>query len=284
MFCSNCGKEISDQARFCNYCGSKVEIAQPQAAPVEPQQPVQPVQPAQAAQPSKPAKPKGKLGKRLLSIVLVVAVYYGAQYITKNVLTQKQKTQTQAPGSATVVQDDDPSLTASCLYGALYENGDLTYGMARVHMPGYKLMAGEGDERDRLISLDRTNLVYTSQQLEIGGISYDASDADGILKSFSRSGVDNSAMVDFRKYEVDGYPVIRYIASGTVDGMEEYFGELIIFPGRKPNKTLRIGMEALADGGLDVINRVFDTLKISRDFQLSSEDTNTMGLNRITVR
>ncbi len=284
MFCNNCGKEISDQARFCNYCGSKVEIAQPQAAPVEPQQPVQPVQPAQAAQPSKPAKPKGKLGKRLLSIVLVVAVYYGAQYITKNVLTQKQKTQTQAPGSATVVQDDDPNLTASCLYGALYENGDLTYGMARVHMPGYKLMAGEGDERDRLISLDRTNLVYTSQQLEIGGISYDASDADGILKSFSRSGVDNSAMVDFRKYEVDGYPVIRYIASGTVDGMEEYFGELIIFPGRKPNKTLRIGMEALADGGLDVINRVFDTLKISRDFQLSPEDTNTMGLNRITVR
>lgn len=277
MFCSNCGKEISDQARFCNYCGSKVESVQPQAAPVEPQQPVQPAQ-------AEPAKPKGKLGKRLLSIVLVVAVYYGAQYITQTVLTQKQKTQTQAPGLSTTVQDDDPSLTASCLYGALYENDDLTYGMARVHMPGYKLMAGEGDERDRLISLDRTNLVYTSQQLEIGGISYEASDADGILKSFSRSGVDNSAMVDFRKYEVDGYPVIRYIASGTVDGMEEYFGELIIFPGRKPSKTLRIGMEALAEGGLDVINRVFDTLKISRDFQLSPEDTNTMGLNRITVR
>lgn len=277
MFCSNCGKEISDQARFCNYCGSKVESVQPQAAPVEPQQPVQPAQ-------AEPAKPKGKLGKRLLSIVLVVAVYYGAQYITQTVLTQKQKTQTQAPGLSTTVQDDDPSLTASCLYGALYENDDLTYGMARVHMPGYKLMAGEGDERDRLISLDRTNLVYTSQQLEIGGISYEASEADGILKSFGRSGVDNSAMVDFRKYEVDGYPVIRYIASGTVDGMEEYFGELIIFPGRKPSKTLRIGMEALAEGGLDVINRVFDTLKISRDFQLSPEDTNTMGLNRITVR
>lgn len=279
MFCSNCGKEISDQARFCNYCGSKVDVAQPQAAPVEPQQPVQP---AQAAQPTKPAKPKGKLGKRILSIVLAVIVYYSAQYITQNVLINKQKTQ--APGSGTMLKDDDPTLTASCLYGALYENDDLTYGMARVHMPGYKLMAGEGDERDRLISLDRTSLIYTSQQLEIGGISYDASDADGILKSFSRSGVDNSAMVDFRKYEVDGYPVIRYIASGTVDGLEEYFGELIVFPGKKPNKTLRFGMEALADGGLDAINRVFDTLKISRDFQLSPEDTNAMGLNRITVR
>lgn len=41
MFCTNCGREIIDTARFCNFCGTPI---QNMAASI----PVQPVQPAQS--------------------------------------------------------------------------------------------------------------------------------------------------------------------------------------------------------------------------------------------
>lgn len=51
MFCTNCGREIIDTARFCNFCGTPI---QNMAAGI-PVQPVQPVQPAQPVQPVQPA-------------------------------------------------------------------------------------------------------------------------------------------------------------------------------------------------------------------------------------
>lgn len=55
MFCTNCGKEIIDTARFCNFCGTPI---QNMAASI-PVQPIQPVQPAQSQpiypQPVQPA-------------------------------------------------------------------------------------------------------------------------------------------------------------------------------------------------------------------------------------
>lgn len=36
MFCQKCGKEIADQAKFCNHCGSAVNHTQPQQ-PAQPQ-------------------------------------------------------------------------------------------------------------------------------------------------------------------------------------------------------------------------------------------------------
>lgn len=44
MFCTNCGKEIIDTAKFCNFCGMPVKNM---AASV----PINPVQPAQSTQP-----------------------------------------------------------------------------------------------------------------------------------------------------------------------------------------------------------------------------------------
>lgn len=41
MICPKCGKEIQDNQKFCNFCGSKIEI--------QPAQPVVSAQPAQAA-------------------------------------------------------------------------------------------------------------------------------------------------------------------------------------------------------------------------------------------
>ena len=84
MYCNQCGKQIVDESRFCNFCGAKVVIlpqdnlpsretqpsqpVQPVSQPVQPvAQPVQPVpQPVQpvvqpvvqpAAQPSQPVEP-----------------------------------------------------------------------------------------------------------------------------------------------------------------------------------------------------------------------------------
>ena len=275
MFCNNCGKEISDQARFCNYCGAAVNHTQPQ-------QSAQP-QAAQQSQ-STPAKKKGKVGKTMLTILVALVVYFGVRAITENVLTSQRSTSTQASTStANEYVESDKDLTATCFYGALYENDDLTYGLARVHLPGYHLMPGEGDVQDYLCSADQSTLFYPTKRLEIG-ISYDASDSDSILNSYSGSSMSNVSMIDFRKYEVDGYPVIRYIISCTVDGMDEYIGELIICPGKQPSETLRMCMETLSSNGYGAIDQVFDTLDISTAYALSADDTQTMGLNRITVK
>ena len=29
MFCKNCGKEIADNAKFCEHCGAQLEVAEP---------------------------------------------------------------------------------------------------------------------------------------------------------------------------------------------------------------------------------------------------------------
>ena len=41
MFCKNCGKEISDDTKFCNHCGAAQDSssAQPSAQPVQPAAP-----------------------------------------------------------------------------------------------------------------------------------------------------------------------------------------------------------------------------------------------------
>ena len=63
MFCNQCGKQIVNESRFCNFCGAKVVIL-PQdnlpareEPPVQPTEPVQPVQQAQPAQPVQPVQP-----------------------------------------------------------------------------------------------------------------------------------------------------------------------------------------------------------------------------------
>ena len=275
MFCNKCGKEISDQARFCSYCGAAVNHTQPQ-------QSAQP-QAAQQSQ-STPAKKKGKVGKAMLTILVALVVYFVVRAITENVLTSQRSTSTQASTStANEYVESDKDLTATCFYGALYENDDLTYGLARVHLPGYHLLPGEGEAQDYLCSADQTTLFYTNKKAEIG-ISYAATDADAILNSFSGNNMSNVSMIDFRKYEVDGYPVIRYIISCTIDGMDEYIGELIVCPGKQPSETLRMCMETLSSNGYGAIDQVFDTLDISSAYALSADDTQTMGLNRITVK
>lgn len=96
MFCRNCGKEISEGTRFCNYCGTPQEVLQepaPQTPPVQqvpPQQPYQPPyqqgyqQPYQQPygqpyqQPPQPApRKKNPLTMVIAAVVAVAALLIG---------------------------------------------------------------------------------------------------------------------------------------------------------------------------------------------------------------
>ncbi len=275
MFCQNCGKEISDQAKFCNYCGAPVNAARQQT-----------VSKAHEATPVKPKK-KGKAGSTIVTILVALVVYFGVRAITENVLTNKNKpasTPRQSQGIIEVTGDTSVAMS-SCIYGGLYQDGILQYGMTKLTAPGYSLLPGEGDERDWLISGDSTCLLAAYKQNEIMGVSYNASTEASLLESF-RNTYGSAEMIDYRKTEVNGFPVIRYIVAYTDSDVYLYEGGLIVFPSETTKETIRLSMFAdIASGGSDSdINRVLDSLQVSSSFKLTYDDTQTMGLNRITVK
>ena len=298
MFCQNCGREISDQAKFCNYCGAPVNAARQQTASK-----------ANEVTPEKPKK-KGKAGSTIVTIIVALVVYFGVRGITENVLTNKNKpvsTPQQSQGIIEVTGDvsvenkpasnpqqsqgiievtgDVSAAMSSCMYGGLYQNGTLQYGMTKLTAPGYSLLPGEGDERDWLISENSTCLLAAYKQNEIMGVSYNASTEATLLESF-RNTYGSAEMIDYRKTEVNGFPVIRYIVAYTDSDVYLYEGGLIVFPSETTKETIRLCMFAdIASGGSDSdINRVLDSLQVSSSFKLTYDDTQTMGLNRITVK
>lgn len=275
MFCQNCGREISDQAKFCNYCGAPVNAARQQTASK-----------AHEVTPEKPKK-KGKAGSTIVTILVALVVYFGVRAITENVLTNKNKpvsTPQQSQGIIEVTGDVSVAMS-SCMYGGLYQNGTLQYGMTKLTAPGYSLLPGEGDERDWLISENSTCLLAAYKQNEIMGVSYNASTEATLLESF-RNTYGSAEMIDYRKTEVNGFPVIRYIVAYTDNDVYLYEGGLIVFPSETTKETIRLCMFAdIASGGSDSdINRVLDSLQVSSSFKLTYDDTQTMGLNRITVK
>lgn len=280
MFCQKCGREISDQAKFCNHCGNPVNNAQPQ----------------QTAQPqAAPVKKKGKAGKTILAVILVAAVFFGSKMITQSFLssTQNRDSGSQNKGSSFeqgfqegLTEDPDiKSAMDSCFYGALYQDGSLRYGMTKLYAPGYSLVAGEGDERDWLVSSDGACVLAAYKQLEIIDVSQAATTADGLLSSY-KSSYSDASMIDFRKYDLNGFPVVQYIVGYTTDGVYQYQGELIVFPSEPADETIRLDMlvDVASGYGADDINAVFDTLEVSPDLKLNAEDTQVMGMNRITVK
>lgn len=280
MFCQKCGKEISDQARFCNHCGTPVNDVRPQTAP--------------AVQP-KPAKKKSKASKFLLFILAVIILFGGYFFLTEYVIYAPDEPASIYTGEQALV---DAMMSSYCNKGALYQDGYLTYSLAKVHLPGYTLDSGEGDEADWLISPDG-NSAFSVDRVMDAGTSYKESDAEGILESIGKGDgtqlmmMNSSAdanpytdisMVDFRKYEICGHPVIRYIVKYTYNDVEQYSGELILFEGETANfYTVRLLMDSRAEIGHGEIDRVFDSLQFSPEFALGSEYPQT-GVNKITVK
>ncbi len=274
MFCQNCGKEISDQAKFCNHCGASTAKSRPQAAPAQPKA-------APAAQPKQPAPgKKGGLGRFLFTAAIAFVVFFVVRSITSGLVADELRRTNTETGFEEGIKEKP---TDTCILGALYENGALTYGSARLTMPGYTLLPDDGSGTDFLMSADQNSFLSVTKQIEIN-MSYDMSDAEGLLASYANDGVANAAMEQFQKYEVGGYPIIRHIASGTLDGVDLYMAELVVFPDKQPLETMRFIMQGYGQAGFDEINRVFDTLDISPDHAQSSIDPENMGLGRIHVR
>ena len=246
-------------------------------------------QPAQSqnVQPTKPrqtAEPKKK-GKTMLTLIIAAVVFFAVRQITYNTMTSSGKignSTTNSTGVIEVTGVSKPSLTDACLYGALYQNGELTYGMTKLSMPGYTLMPGEGDEGDFLMSADGNCLFSVNKNLEIMNVSFDATTAEGLLASFAN--YTDATMVEFEKKYINDYPVIRYIVRCMVEGTDQYIGETIVFPAETAKETIRLDLYQLAESGYGEIDRVFDSLNIYPHFAPTYADTNVMGLNRITVK
>ncbi len=217
-----------------------------------------------------------------------MAVFFGAKMITQSFVSSTQNRDSGFEQGFKEALTEDPNIKSamdSCFYGALYQNGSFRYGMTRLNAPGYSLLAGEGDKRDWLMSNDGCCLLAAYKQLEILDISYDASTEENLLNSYKQSYSDAS-MIDFQKYYVNGFPVIQSIVGYTADGLYQYQGELIVFPSETADETIRLVMfvDVASGYGSDAIHQVFDTLEVSPDLKIKAEDTNVMGLNRITVK
>ena len=71
MYCSNCGKELPDNAKFCNNCGAQQGAAQPAAAPRPQPAPPPPPQGQYPTQPE-PTTPVPNGKKKTWGIILLV--------------------------------------------------------------------------------------------------------------------------------------------------------------------------------------------------------------------
>ena len=298
MYCSRCGKQIPDQSKFCSHCGAQMYV--PQAAENR-----APSKMNNVPQPAAPKKSSGIL-RWFLTVAVAAFVFVGVRELTEGILKQKevndrleQKSASQSvvlekntdSGSDSGLQTILPEQAGideamdSCFNGALYQDGYVRYGMAKLYIPGFSLLPGEGDDRDWLISPDNALLFAASRQLEIPEVSFDSSNEEGMLKSYEQAYSDVS-MIDYQKYYLQGFPVIEYTVCYSADGFYQYQGELIIFPKETTDKTIRLTMFLDVSSGLGIneINQVFDTLQLSTDYQVTAYEADVVGMNRITVK
>ena len=274
MYCENCGKEISDQAKFCKHCGASVTTSQP-ATPVQPQ-PIQP-QPAPQA-----PTPKKKSGKAVIVIVIILIILAAIGYFSEAYLSGEL--------DDTFIGDifdkkSDVSLTESCTYGAVYQNGYITYGLARVFVHDCILQPGSGTTPDRLLKSNGTTIITVNNPTELTGtLSYDAITEQDIKDAYNHSAITNVEIVEFEKYTEEGYPVLMYVIGCTINGVDQYVGELVIFPEKEASDTLRISIQTAQSNSTSPITAVYDTLVISPDFALTMDDTNSADCTSIIAK
>ena len=284
MFCTHCGKEIANDARFCNYCGKSVNNAGAQTT----------------QQSAAPAKKKLNAFWFFLAILVFVGITFYTDYSKKRE-AEKEKASESVTTSISASEQNEQNenevvfggsaveeAMMSCYRGAVYENGYLRYGLTKLYMPNYTLLPGEGEEGDYLLSPDGAHLFLARKNLEIMNVSFDASDEAGMLSSYQASYSD-AVMVDFQKYEINNYPVIRYIVRYTIEGTNQYHGELIVFPSETTDETIRLTMlvDTATGYGTEEINKVLDSLQVSAEYRVSQDevaDYSVTGQNRITVK
>lgn len=250
MVCNSCGREIPDHVQYCNYCGAQVQSAS-------------------TTEPRKVVLRENKKTRAFWSAVLSIVVFV----VIKALITEAC-----APKVVT-----DTSLTGACMYGALYEDGYLSYGATRLYMPEYDYILSDDESGETMLySLDNGYVFMVGYQNQSEASSYNRTYGDDLLDSYADS-LPNASQVSFKKYTVDGYPVIRFIARSTEDGEEMNVGELIILPGKVAKESIHLLIMTGTDGEA-YINKVFDTLEISPDFAPSYGDTLSFGSSHITAK
>lgn len=250
MVCNSCGREIPDHAQFCDYCGAQVQNST-------------------TTEPRKVVLRKNKKTRAFWSTVLSIVVFVVIKTLITEACTPKVVT--------------DTSLTGACTYGALYEDGYLSYGATQLYMPEYDFTLDDDESNDTLLySLDNGYIFMVGNVKQSEAFSYNRTRGDDLLDDAGNF-LSNASQVSFKKYTVDGYPVIRFIARGTVDGEEMYAGELIVLPGKVAKESIQFLIITGADGEA-YINKVFDTLEISPAFAPTYADTLSFGSSHITMK
>ncbi|MFX1311636.1 MAG: zinc-ribbon domain-containing protein [Promethearchaeota archaeon] len=69
MYCTNCGSEIPDDAKFCTYCGSKIH--QSITPPIQPSQPPHPYQGTPITPQPRPSRTGGGAVAAVIIVVLI---------------------------------------------------------------------------------------------------------------------------------------------------------------------------------------------------------------------
>lgn len=112
MFCGNCGKEIPDNARFCNHCGAvqntrfaqNTQSAYPNTGTQQAANP-QPVYPAPP-----PQKPKSGGFFKIVVVAVVVAAAFSIGYFATGANTVKEPTPFDTPSSYHFDELEPPSI------------------------------------------------------------------------------------------------------------------------------------------------------------------------------
>ncbi|MBR5309760.1 MAG: zinc ribbon domain-containing protein [Oscillospiraceae bacterium] len=291
MFCNKCGKELPSEAQFCNFCGAPVTKVQPQPAPQQTYQPAPQPAPAPAAA-KKQKKKKSNVIGIIISLVVALVVYFGVRFIAENFIFNKPSNNSSVNSSSSFIstetssavkEEPKESLTASCIYGGLYDEYDVfLYGPASLYLPDYELLPGENGEQDMLISSDGKYVVAASCETAVLGVSYNSTTEESILSSFTSD--ENAEMVYFYKYYQEGYPTITYIVKCTLGGVDQYAGEIIVLQDETSTEVLRMAMYTLAENGYSEIEITFMGLLIDPLLAPTFEDTNVMDPKRITVK